>query len=482
LGLAGLVLAASLVTPAINAATPPGFVTRTGTKLYLESAAYRFTGLNIYNANSTGSCWYAMSSGSTLDDSFAAIGSGKEATRAWFFQSLATSGGVRDWSGFDHTLAVASGRGVKVIVTLTNQWGDCELGGYKDETWYKDGYTQPDPSGTVSYRDYVAEIVARYKDDPAVLAWQLINEAEVKPSLASPNCSPNAKDILKTWASDVSGLIKSIDPNHLVSLGTLGSGQCGAQGAEYQDLHDMTTIDLCEYHDYGDPTNPMPGDPFNGLQVRLNQCAALNKPLFVGEAGIIPNDVGGTLQDRANAFAAKVSAQFQAGVAGFLAWAWSILGSTTDNFDIGPGDPALDELVGPTTFTDLALIKTDPPGRAPTGRDLTYTLTVTNHGPDDASGTTVVDQLPSSVTFVSAAPSQGSCGHGAGMVTCGLETVPTGRSATIDIVVKPTVPGIITNTASVSSSTEDPNGDNNTDAESTSVCRITSRKSSIPCP
>jgi uncharacterized repeat protein (TIGR01451 family) len=130
---------------------------------------------------------------------------------------------------------------------------------------------------------------------------------------------------------------------------------------------------------------------------------------------------------------------------------------------------------------DLALTKTDPPGRAPTGRNMTYTLTVNNNGPHAASGVTVVDQLPPSVTFVSATPTQGTCGESSGTVTCNLGTIGMGGTATIDIVVNPTVAGTITNTASVSASTPDPNGNNNADSENTSVCRITSRRSSIPC-
>ncbi|HET6771355.1 MAG TPA: right-handed parallel beta-helix repeat-containing protein, partial [Actinomycetota bacterium] len=130
---------------------------------------------------------------------------------------------------------------------------------------------------------------------------------------------------------------------------------------------------------------------------------------------------------------------------------------------------------------DLALTKTDPPGRAPTGRDMTYTLTVNNLGPDAAAGVTIVDQLPPSVTFVSATPTQGTCQDSGGTVTCNLGTISNGAIATVAIVVKPTVPGTITNTASVGSSTHDPNEGNNADSEVTSVCRITSRRSSIPC-
>ncbi len=326
---------------------PTPFVERAGTRLFLQGNPYRFTGLNIYNANSDGDeeCWYAMSSGSTLGDSLDAIGSGKEAIRAWFFQSLATTGGQRDWSAFDHTLSVARTHGVKVIVTLTNQWGDCEAGGYKADSWYTGGYKQADPGGTASYRAWVSEVVTRYRNDPTILAWQLVNEAEVKPNpdLTTP-CSPNAAATLKSFATDVSGLVKSIDPNHLVSLGTMGGGQCGAQSAEYSDLHSVPTIDLCEYHDYDQPQAPMPGDQWNGLQVRIDQCNALGKPLFVGETGIKPNQVGGTLQARADAFDAKLSAQFSAGVVGELVWAWSALGSTLNDFDVGAGDPVLEVL------------------------------------------------------------------------------------------------------------------------------------------
>jgi mannan endo-1,4-beta-mannosidase len=85
----------------------------------------------------------------------------------------------------------------------------------------------------------------------------------------------------------------------------------------------------------------MPGDQYNGLQLRLDQCRTLNKPLMVDEVGIRPSDVGGTLEARAAMFGAKFSAQFTAGVVGELAWAWDKDQSTLNDYDIGPGDPAL---------------------------------------------------------------------------------------------------------------------------------------------
>lgn len=131
--------------------------------------------------------------------------------------------------------------------------------------------------------------------------------------------------------------------------------------------------------------------------------------------------------------------------------------------------------------SDLSLTKTDPPGRVPTGREMTYTLTVTNNGPDDAQTVVVTDTLPPSVTFVSAASAQGSCNESGGTVTCALVTIASGGTATVDVVVTPNVAGTISNTASVSLLISDPSLTNNSDTEDTSVCRITSRRSSIPC-
>lgn len=227
---------------------------------------------------------------------------------------------------------------MKVIVTLADQWGGCEPGyGFKTPMWYRLYYRAgKDPEGTVSYRAYVAEIAARYRDDPAILAWQLINEGEV--------CAPDGREVLRAWAADVSGVIKANDPNHLVSIGTMGNGQSGADGYWYQYLHDIPTVDLCEYHDYGSPREQMPGDEGNGLQVRINQCNTLGKPIFVGEAGIGRSEVG-TLDDRATAFNMKLFRQFAAGVDGFLAWDWwdgSV--PVADGYEIGPGDPALNVL------------------------------------------------------------------------------------------------------------------------------------------
>ena len=261
--------------------------------------------------------------------------------------------------------------GYKVIATLVDQWGDCgdTTGngyGFKDTSWYEGGYKQPDPAGTVSYYDWAQEVASRYKDDPTVMAWQLVNEPEVTAS-AGGSCDDvpesTAEADLKAFASDVSDAIRAADPNHLISLGTLGNGQCGTQGDDYADVMNLPNLDLCEYHDY-DTSSPVPGDQYNGLQRRLDQCDALGKPLIVGELGVRPQDVGGSYQDRANVVDAKLCGQFGAGVAGALLWAWDKDGSKLDDYDIGPNDPVLDVLQP----------WTDPAHTCPLSVSNTYTL------------------------------------------------------------------------------------------------------------
>lgn len=326
-------------------ATPPSFVVRCAGGLCLDGQPYVFTGLNIYNANSRSNCWYTLGSGSGLGDSLTAIGPGQEAFRAWFFQRQATTNGVRDWAAFDHTLAVAAAHGQRVIATLANQWGDCENASgspvYKTEAWYSSGYRSTvDPGMTATYRDWVREVVSRYRDNPTILAWQLVNEGEARTTPGGA-CSATAATTVAAWTRDVAGLVKALDPNHLVSLGTIGNGQCGtSSGTAYQDLHAIPDIDLCEYHDY-DSLATWPGDQWNGLAVRLSQCTALGKPMFIGETGIRTTDAG-SLAARASAIEAKWTAQIGGGIVGELAWAWAAAGqSTGDGYSINPADPLL---------------------------------------------------------------------------------------------------------------------------------------------
>lgn len=206
----------------------------------------------------------------------------------------------------------------------------------------------------VSYRAWVAEVVARYRDNPTIMAWEILNEPEVRVREPlpgnDPGCAANADSLLYNFAADITGLIKSLDPNHLVSLGTIGGGQCGSDNARYSTLHAIAGIDLCSVHDYDRPDDAIAGDQFNGIAIRMRQCRDLGKPIFVGEAGLTLPQTAGSTTLRAQKLNAKLLAEFRAGTVGYMFWGWANPPRAgVDIHDIGPGDPVLSMLTVPSS-------------------------------------------------------------------------------------------------------------------------------------
>jgi uncharacterized repeat protein (TIGR01451 family) len=132
-------------------------------------------------------------------------------------------------------------------------------------------------------------------------------------------------------------------------------------------------------------------------------------------------------------------------------------------------DQNVELLVEDPRTANLELVKTDTPDPVPLGEDLTYTLSVANHGPSDATSVTVTDTLPASVEFVSATASQGSCLQLGGTVSCDLGTLAEQATAAVAIKVVPTATGTITNQASVESPLRDDDPSDNSDTEQTLV-------------
>lgn len=121
---------------------------------------------------------------------------------------------------------------------------------------------------------------------------------------------------------------------------------------------------------------------------------------------------------------------------------------------------------------DLSVTKSDSPDPVLIGNPLTYTLVVENDGPNQANNVALTDTLPSSVAFKSVSGSA-SCAHSNGTVTCSnLGNIGAGGNRTVTIVVTPTVAGVITNTAVVTSSNPDPTPANNTSTITTTVSPV----------
>jgi uncharacterized repeat protein (TIGR01451 family) len=111
---------------------------------------------------------------------------------------------------------------------------------------------------------------------------------------------------------------------------------------------------------------------------------------------------------------------------------------------MGGSLPAL--ALGETADFEIKLAAAPEP--VPVGADLTYTITVTNHGPS-ASTAQVIDALPPTVTFKSALPAGDACSVQLNLVTCTVPNLSSGDVHTITVVVQTTQQGSIVNSAGV---------------------------------
>jgi mannan endo-1,4-beta-mannosidase len=335
-----------------KAAPRAGFVYAQGSNFMLDGRPWHFTGYDLYQLTSQaiganwncggdfGGDWLNWELGQIESDSDSAV------IRTWFFQSYSADNYIQ----FDTVLNAAAAHGVKIIPVLVNQWGECEpnVSGsaeYKSLGWYQTGYRATGDSYPLSFRQYAINLAAHYADNPTIAFWQLVNEAEASPGGGQP-CNENAAGAaIRAFADDMTGAIKAADPNHLVSLGTIGSGQCGTSGPDYELVHGGR-VDICEYHDY---TNTfLPGDPWNGAVDDLAGCAAIGKPTFAGEVGIdasVQPDwsttgvvTAASLNQRESFFYQKMVAQFGEGLGGFLVWTRNP-GTTSAGLEVAPGDP-----------------------------------------------------------------------------------------------------------------------------------------------
>jgi uncharacterized repeat protein (TIGR01451 family) len=117
---------------------------------------------------------------------------------------------------------------------------------------------------------------------------------------------------------------------------------------------------------------------------------------------------------------------------------------------------------------DLSLTKTASPNPGQVGVNLSYRITATNNGPAAATNVTIADTLPAGVSFVSATSTQGNC-NGTGPVNCNLGTLAVGISAIVTIVVTPSTPAQIVNSATVSGNESDFDSTNNTASTTTLI-------------
>jgi uncharacterized repeat protein (TIGR01451 family) len=154
------------------------------------------------------------------------------------------------------------------------------------------------------------------------------------------------------------------------------------------------------------------------------------------------------------------------------------LGNNATALRFSDRDPVLTYLAAPAlNLADVSITKVGSPNPVIVGQNVTYTITVTNNGPDAGAAVALLDTLPPATTFVSlSSPGGWSCttpavGAG-GTLSCSIASSSVGSAVfTLVVGVPPTATAgtIVSNTATVSAITADPVPGNNSATASTTI-------------
>ena len=119
---------------------------------------------------------------------------------------------------------------------------------------------------------------------------------------------------------------------------------------------------------------------------------------------------------------------------------------------------------------DLSVSLSDDPDPVTVGENLTYSVTVENLGPDDASGVSLTDTILGSATTFVSTNQPTVCSESNGVVTCAIGDLTSGSTfPVIDIVVSADEAGTVSSAVDVSGTEPDPDPINNTAQEDTQV-------------
>lgn len=136
---------------------------------------------------------------------------------------------------------------------------------------------------------------------------------------------------------------------------------------------------------------------------------------------------------------------------------------TTSESDVNPVNNNANSSVSvltPAITADVAVTMSGTPSTVRRYENVTYTINVSNIGPNSASNVTLTDAVPSGFRVVSSYSAQGNC-YGTSSVTCLFNTMASGASATATIVLQARSRGTYANVSSVTTTTRDSNSANN---------------------
>jgi hypothetical protein len=217
---------------------------------------------------------------------------GVNALRVWYFD-------YHDPERLQRLLELGDKYGIRFVVTL----GDNVDRG-------RDWFFGDDDEET--YRPHLEATVARFKDRPEILMWDVLNE---------PNCGERFDEecmtTIREWLSLATGKVKAIDPCHLISTGMIGDGNSEDEERWYKGIHAKGSVSAVSQH------RRATEETFNEVAIAED----IERPIFFGEiyykaydAGCEPLNGGQDLRDRAETVKDDLAAAIDMGVDGYLLW------------------------------------------------------------------------------------------------------------------------------------------------------------------
>jgi hypothetical protein len=305
------------------------FVRRVERSFLLNGDPFRFAGVSSWALQDLDKC------GSTTPDNLATwtqqaydglVPANAKVARFFAFQGSAGPSGD-DFSLFDASIRDARRAGIRIQLVLEHGSGDCSQGGLRDNAWYAGGYHNPDGTYTKSYRDFAESVARRYRDEPTVLGYVLLQ--------STGNADPST---LANFITDMGQLLHGVAPNQLLSL-DLEWGQTKAdEGAVYRELQQLPVVDFVDIDDYSFK------DMLEPLDATLLQVLGeIDKPAVVGEGAFLLDGADdAALVRRADRARLRISSWKDWGFSGALLWAYQPgWAAVSEEFDARPTDPIL---------------------------------------------------------------------------------------------------------------------------------------------
>jgi mannan endo-1,4-beta-mannosidase len=290
-------------------------VVRGGGTLTLEGRPFRALGANVYYLqqmfayDELGMSEAGAQARAALDS---LVCLSMNVVRLWAFNDSTDSSSIRrapgmyaaaGLRGLDRAVAEARARGLRVILTLVN--GGEDYGGLKAYAGWSGQDATPDrffrePPLRQYWKDYATLLLGRvntvtgvaYRDDPAILAWEIGNE------LRCPSCAGTTQ-----WRDTIAELVtflRGAGVTQLIADGSDGFDERGAayrglssdypvsgvEGTSFSQLLAIDGLDLVSYHVYPEKLGLRPGRDLDlWIDAHEQKARQAAKVAYLGEFG-----------------------------------------------------------------------------------------------------------------------------------------------------------------------------------------------------